>query len=263
MVAKRKIYANCSVENPLRSRRVLQCPIPGGVSGRAPLDLKNSSPSGGDSPQQGHLLFAYAASIQGCRGGQLEGLTVAYNQLPRDVKPIANSKGTTEQENAAHHYLDTFIQEKLEALLSTENQLMHELTGIAANKAIPQLSHQSLYVKNRLAPMIGLQHSLTFDQHTHHITEPLFEKTPLEILGAFLNHFSANTLVDGLQEQINRELRSKNLEEQNALYATLSSLIPNAPEDSWELNDEETEFSLTKRGALSLLIAADYLKIST
>lgn len=223
------------------------------------LSQSDEIPNGSLLTERESSLFAFAASIQGCSGGKREGLAIAYRQLPITAKPDFSSlSGETEGELQGKKYIEEFIQGNLTSVLSDDNPFLHELTNIQKQSEIPQLSHQSIYLKNLLAPKIGLKHSLVFDSYTLHINNDLFEKTTEEILNCFLKYLTPKKLVEDFKQYVNQ-----NQKNETHLYGLLSPLMQEKDLSAcWELDDNNEAYYLTEKGALELLESAGYLKKS-
>jgi hypothetical protein len=80
-----------------------------------------------------------------------------------------------------------------------------------------------------------------------------------DTLSIFYKHFTPEVLIDALQKHVNQNIRAKTVP---GLYKDLSEFLGEKSDESWDLDEDDfTLFSLTRKGAMNLLIKAGYLKV--
>ncbi len=199
-------------------------------------------------------LLGLASSIQECEIGQAEGIALLYNQLPMKYRYSQQKKAMMRVTENARTQLSRITQRILNDQLSTDNQMIKELTG--ATGKVEQLPHQVLYMKNLIAQHIGFEHAIQFDQHTHTLYDQLIKRTVEELVTCFYKHLSVGAFVRGLKTAFS---------ENQDLYPLLDCLLTEKYagkldlDEIWELDDDDTQVFLTDTGALKVWIAAGYL----
>ena len=159
------------------------------------------------SPRE-DVLLKISASIQNCAAGKADGINKAYTcLLPRAYRyeEQAQAEGTINSGS----YLREAVQGELQAMLTVDNAMMRELTEAPGPGEIPQLSHQSLYLKNLIGRAIGIVHPLTFDDHSFTLFDPLVARSVDDTLSIFYKHFTPEVLIDALQRHVNQNIRAK------------------------------------------------------
>jgi hypothetical protein len=200
-------------------------------------------------------LLQLSNSIQNCQAGKSEGIDLAYNRLPNAYR-YENEQVTTTQEEKALQYLDTLAQKLLSECLTSE-ALLKELTE--APGRVEQLSHQVLFLKNRIGPRVGLQHQLKFDAHTHVLYDSLRQRDLAQTLEIFFTHFKIQNFIQALQVSFQHE--PEILKRQ--LYNHLNALLDQSVDLSkcWDMDGDLENFEgLSERGAKEILLKAAYLK---
>lgn len=207
------------------------------------------------------MLLALANSINACKIGQKDGITIYYNNLP--LKYRLKEKKTEE------YSLARFGQMMDQAFLST----IHD--GLASDKTIKSLSpdndltqqsHDTLFLQNRLVLQIGDDHDLAFDPYSNCINPTLINTRLEALIKGAMQNCSIDTAVVRYQNAI-AEGRKNNDFSYHDLETYVSGILPSEKKVAgWQgqylaFNDDYTVCTgLTKAGALAVLKAAHYLK---
>ncbi len=220
-------------------------------------NLPNERQKAGDllSPRE-QFILSLSDSIQGCKAGKAESLAVAYNHFLPDANKLSyiEEAGHPDVENALAQ-LDNVILQFLTDSCSSENSMMRELTG-EYRGPIRQFGHQSLYLKNMVAPLIGLPHTLQFDLHTETLYDVLVQRSRLDLLAIFYKHVTPQALLNIL---VNKATKDSGLF-YPLIRALLEQWLPEIDFSTvWDL-DEDGKPILTQNGALQICQAAGFIR---
>ncbi|MBM3208661.1 MAG: hypothetical protein FJZ57_08740, partial [Chlamydiae bacterium] len=157
-----------------------------------------------DEVQEGQLvsnqemaLFKMSSSIQNCPAGKNEGILLAYNQLElADKIPTAQQDELSPIASKVKMRCYSLLVEKMDQMISSDTPMMREMTDETGEVA--QLSHQSLYVKNRLSSVIGLDHGMRFDLHTNVLYNELIQKSTEQLFHIFASHCTVGFFAEQL-----------------------------------------------------------------
>lgn len=218
----------------------------------------NLSDDGSPLSEKEDLLIKFAESVKNCPGGKFEGVSLYYTngleskdkftiEIPNEPDPSRAKAKSILAEQYQNALIETF---------NGPNPLMQELTGVAD---VEQASHQSIYLKNMIAHIVGLQHNLHFDLHTAVLYDKLLERPREELLEIFFKHFSPQVLVDHVHTWMNQDTETPGRKNWDKVF----QLVVPADEDAiW---NEETMLPTTvnKSYARKVLEAAGYLTAAT
>ncbi|NBV99858.1 MAG: hypothetical protein EBR67_10215, partial [Proteobacteria bacterium] len=200
------------------------------------------------------LLLRISSSMLYCNAGKSEGLFVAYKTFVSKESEGRYVIGTqkdvvSEEENKVKGYVHDFVIDRILQELSNPAHLMRKLSGRSASGFIAQPSHEAIYIKNMLGPILGLPHEIAFDFYTSTVSADLISKTREELLSLFYLHFSLRNLSEALAQNFN----SLDVKVKNAYFSLINEKAPyEMLEKIWEL-DDEGNFSLRLKGAFYLL----------
>lgn len=165
------------------------------------LDLSNEVPEGALLSPREEALCKVSSSIKHCSQGKSEGLILVYTyflpenyryHIESDINIVAKAKA----------FVRTTLQNTIMNQLSSDSPMMQAMTG--SDGQVKQLSHQSTYVKNLLAPHTGMPHSLEFDRSTQTLYTSLFTKSLQEIFALFYTHFTVKSAIESLKTAFNQ-----------------------------------------------------------
>lgn len=241
---------------------------------RAALDLSATALAPGSKyTVREKLLLELAATVQNCDQGQAGGILDTYQRLPPEYR-LRASNGLVAVEGSAEDKLlarvDVAIQDALETTF-THHPLLSELIG---ETDVAEGVHQSLFLKNRIAPWVGLKnHLLTFDRHTGVLYDALLYKPLQTLTETFMRHLTPlaiDAVVKASRELFASSggytaiisLLEKGETRGDRDYASyLQELIVFGSDDP---DDESLEpLQLTDKGAVVLLHAIGYLNTTT
>jgi len=188
-----------------------------------------------------------------CDGGQKDAMSILYN----DMAPEDRSLERSDEDKIAAQANET-VQQIIQETLTSEALLKDLIPG---EDTISQMSHQTIYLKNRLSQQIGLNHSLTFDRHTGVLYDHLIDGNTEEMVQTFFNHCTADKLFAKFKGNMEKMVQKSF----GAVDYFLSLHMKSPPKDqeSWERYIEFDDYSmplrLTDFGALAILEATGYL----
>ena len=111
-------------------------------------------------------------------------------------------------------------------------------------------SHQAIYLKNIIGPVLGLHHEVIFDRHTGMLYDSLVNKTREEVLEIFFRHMTPQVLVNELVKLTNNNPKVKK---------HLSAFIETAHEaDLWDLCDDGFTVKATELAIVGILRKSGY-----
>ena len=183
------------------------------------------------SPQE-RALLNFASLVTACKTGQLDGISIYYNELPLENR--MGSHAQTQGEEALFHAVDASVQTTIHKVLSSD-ALLREL---AQADFVGQQSHQTLFLKNRLHKQLGISHSLTFDLHGRMIHPNILSASSLHLIKSFFSHCSLRELTKNLQEEVQKS-------------PTLLNHAFKHLTDVYQQQEQQGEFFFTKVSALS------------
>lgn len=199
------------------------------------------------SPQEEALLL-FAMSVQKCPAGKMERLSEAYSLLPREFRFQQLSGDRKER---LEFELSLWIQEFFQQELSQQGVMMKRLIG-RRNPEEP--SHQTLFLKNRLGPHIGLNHKVVFDLHYDMVYERLKTRSLQRTAELFGQFVTPEKWVQFLQKKFN-EMQVK---DKSTLYQTIVNTFPECATPSyWDLSED---VELTREGVFKLSVLIGVLQ---
>lgn len=163
------------------------------------------------------LNFAYAVSE--CTTGQMDGIVNYYNKLD------SRYRFEKQVENSHANQLIDFINASIQSLMQTTFADEQMIKTMTKKMSVPQASHQSLYIKNRLYSHVGLKHDLTFDFHGELLLDELIDASLSELIKVFLIFFSPDKLISQLFEDFENASPDLQTTLQTAAQERLENLL--------------------------------------
>ncbi len=131
--------------------------------------------------------------------------------LTLNVEGASALLGIVEKEDkdkAIKEFVGQTIQKLMAAQFSGTNELMQELTeapkkvvkenGIRREVIdIQQGSHQGIYLKNLIGPLVGVSQGLNFDRHTGVLYDKLINQERDDVLKTLFEHVTPESFVTG------------------------------------------------------------------
>ena len=217
----------------------------------------------GISPQE-RMLIGLAHTVATCRQGQDEGIHLAYLGISKERGILSQGEeeskggeGSLENQTKVRELLQPMLQtqvDKIELFLSLKNELMKKL--VKGEEGRGELVHQTLYLKNLLNEELGIDHKEKRDLYGSYVDPDLRAMSKEEILKEFYQYY-ADDFVSSAQRALN-EGRNR-LELYNAAVGLMGDIMP---EDAVEFNEENSEFTFTRKGALRVLASLGFFKCS-
>ncbi len=163
------------------------------------LAQSNNPPEAGGLSEQEYVLLAFSSSVKNCSKGKLEGLIGFYNLLD---KPSQYAMGSAEAQPIEQLAVD--IEDQIRRLMeddfSGHNHMMREMTSTEADRDVPQLAHQSIYLKNMLGVHLGLRDAVEFDVYSECISSTLSEKNLNKLAEIFFRHFTVDRVIEKVKQ---------------------------------------------------------------
>jgi hypothetical protein len=128
-----------------------------------------------------NMLLKFASMVKECETGQADAIEQYYLHVI-NVEVLDKVDSTTEKIDKT---VDGAVQLALLEILSSES-LIQDLTE---EQEVKQMSHQTLYLKNRYHKQLGLHHSLSFDFNAGVVYEKLEKLNPHLVLVAVKSYF--------------------------------------------------------------------------
>lgn len=139
-----------------------------------------------------------------------------------------------------------FVKKIVESQFSSESALMYDLCELSNIEAIPQGSHQALYLRNLIGHLVGISNEVVFDKNSGVLNSALIQKSRREVLKVFFKHVTPKILVDKLAQAINSESKETREFFANFLVADLYF-------------QDRQNFKISEYGSLVLLILFGFL----
>lgn len=222
------------------------------------IDLPDDISAGDLLSSREKRLLEISCWIRNCPARQSEAISLLYGSLPVSYQYTPATQDSSEALHVKSFLTNTIHKVFLE-ILSSDDSYLRKLTKVRSHEEIAQLSHQSVFVKNCLAPHIGLQHTLSFDLSTETLYPALQEQSLSSMLSLFYKHVSLSMLTSPLLEAVN----TTNVEEHEEWYRrcikVLDPIDAEELDKVWDLSDDDSTFSLTQYGALEILRKAGFL----
>jgi hypothetical protein len=121
-------------------------------------------------------LLKFASMVVNCSTGQSDAIEQYY------IYTI-NTQALGTGQQRIETTVDSTIQTAFMQTLASES-LLKEMAG----QDVGELSHQTLYLKNRYHKQIGLRHTLKFDRHAGVIDKRIMQQDPKEAIGIIKKH---------------------------------------------------------------------------
>lgn len=215
------------------------------------------------SPRE-EMILSFSSSIYNCSTGQREGIVNYYNSLPAEER-VDKQIALGDDIEKFKCRVDQSVQDVLNDVISG-TQLLTVLTG---SVNFPQLSHQTLYLKNRLCGHVGYIHCPTLDLHTGVLEDALQNANLANLIKAFFECCTCFKLIEKLRQHVAQGLQSKTIT-YNQLQKYLEPHIKSqlngekpTPEHYQQYIEVDEDFipqGITEEGALAILILSDYIK---
>ena len=203
--------------------------------------------------QDRNVLLIAASGIQYCNTGRSEGIALYYNSLPDAFKYKADGRDSTDpDQDRAFEYLARLTQRYLQDCCASRALLTTLCKG-----AVEQESHHSLYIKNMIGEVIGLQYERTFDINLSCVSMTLLQMERVQILETFYQHATPQGLAHALVQAFSNS--------QGPARKSLYSILREIRSDVWEWDEDGVyadkecgPLSLTLEGARNLLTTSGY-----
>jgi hypothetical protein len=236
---------------------------------------------------QTESLLRISSAIRNCPTGKERGIDEVYKNLQEQYKyPLLGSQGINLDElSNDEKFLRTLvvqvIYDLLDALFSDQSDMVKEMLGRPTD---PQMVHQVQYIRNLLAPHVGLIHEYAYDRHSRCIDPQLEEKDLPTMLRIFFSHFNLEKLIDQVKSKFDPAILesdrtpvgvvnvgnayvtiTERVSEELSTLFNLSSLSASnrtikLQENSFEWDEDYTERTITREGVLALLIGLKIFK---
>lgn len=211
------------------------------------------------SPMEDRLI-KLAASINYCSTGQRDGIDIAYSWLDPELRYLNPSD--REAGASTSSPVETIIREQIQA------GFFDALAGPAIEKVIdsdfiPQPSHQTEYLGNRIRRQIGYNKELTFDRHSTAIHQRLLRAHPKKLAEAVYETYPFAQLIATVKKAINVQFFgvAVGLDERtlNKIRNDLIGYVKSPP-SCFDLDEDTYELKgINERGVLEVMQSLGYI----
>jgi hypothetical protein len=143
-----------------------------------------------------NMLLQFASMVKECSTGQSDAIEQYF------LHTIGGQSQANSSVEKIEKTIDSAVQMTLLETLSSD-ALVKELTG---KERVKQMSHQTLYLKNRYYKQLGLHHSPSFDFHAGVIYQSLQHQSANEALSIIKHHF-LQRLEERVKEILDRSFK--------------------------------------------------------
>jgi hypothetical protein len=209
-----------------------------------------------------YVFLRFCEGIQMCNTGKDYSINAFYERLPDEYKNqdvLKFATGVKRLEENLDNCMQLFFNQMCE-----NQKLLEEL---AHKKDVRQSVHYTLYLKNRFHKNLGIRHQVIFDEHTGVLNPEFVSQDPQDVVKTFFNYctpleavkelrrcspnfFKDNLYIEITTMMINVERTTKKGFIESDFYTHIEEYIT--------LDEDLKPIKLTKKGALTLLKAADY-----
>lgn len=202
--------------------------------------------------EQEEIFLSFSNSIYNCKAGLQEGLSIVYQKIAEET--LAGSHLDFAQ------FVQAKVQQAIQALLESLFRNPSFLQDASGTSDISQGSHLTLFAKNSLARLAGLQHQVEFDPHTEMLPLELVQKPLEDLANTYFKYFTLNDLLKEVQNRIDCWLAQKKgaFNDLNRYFGKDAALYIGVREVDVEGGIAD-EIFLTSDGALQILIREGYL----
>jgi len=206
-------------------------------------------------------VFGLSYLIQKCVTGQKGGVEDFYATMPVEYQ-------TEQVEMDILEKMKLFVDSILQRTLHLQSGSRKFVEGVVGVENLEEFAHSELFMRNRLAPHIGLKQPVTFDYWSSYVEGRLLEMSVAQAVEAFYNHLTPETLLSQVKRQLDTLLEN---ERGNAFITTsierllgTRSLHEIFDYDTVDLDEGgwKTVFSTKEEVVLELLVKLGYLKYS-
>lgn len=138
---------------------------------------------------QEEMLIKFGFSLQACATGQSDAMALYYNALPVKYRTRKGLEGEMER---VRSLISASVQHQLHRILSEES-LLKEILFV---NPVEQVSHQVLYLKNRLCRQMGLEHEVVLDPGSGTLYNFLIDIPAETLLAAVLKRCAPEAFIE-------------------------------------------------------------------
>jgi len=195
-------------------------------------------------------LLDVSLCISNCPEGKKLGIQRAYRLLPDHLRLF---DGAVDESDGIRQLLDTTFFSFLEKELDSQAWIKDLLKPKVYHK-IAELPHHVLFVKNKIARLLGIRHQILFDSYTGVLIPHIVRFSQQKMLARFLARLDINqilTLIQDAYQQLPERSRRGIFNQLN------ENFNGKFLENLWDADDD---FSMTKEGALQVLFSTGFFK---
>jgi hypothetical protein len=193
-------------------------------------------------------LLDISVCISNCPEGKKLGIQRAYRLLPEHLRLF---DGAVDDSDGIRRLLDTTFFSFLEKELDSQAWIKDLLKPKVYHK-IAELPHHVLFVKNKIARLLGIRHRILFDSYTGVLIPHIVRFSQQKMLARFLSRLDIDqilTLIQDAYQQLPERSRRGIFNQLNEKFHGKSLEI---------LWDADNDFSMTKEGALQILFSSGF-----
>lgn len=152
--------------------------------------------SEGDPSEQEEMLMKFGVNLHACSTGQSDAIALYYNALPIKYRTNKGQEGEMEK---VRSLIDASVQNQLNNILS-DVSLLKELLAV---DGVAQISHQTMYIKNRLWKQVGLKHEVTLDSGSFALYDSLLDIPVDALLAPVIKRCTSDAFIGQVQRVLN------------------------------------------------------------
>ena len=207
------------------------------------------------SPQE-DLLLRVSVSISACPSGQRYGITNYYNSLPLEFRSSVAQLCAPEQK------INDLIERTIQNVMNETFGDTEFWMSLLKISNVSQLTHQILFLKNRLFNQLGLEHTLTFDAHSGTLYDSLLEMPLIDLLKAYFAICTVDKVIARLKRNAEEALQKKHVGYMDIVFYLEREGEKLSKEMIFKyfiFDEEYKPLSITQEGAIKLITSSKYI----
>ncbi|WP_032113762.1 hypothetical protein [Candidatus Paracaedibacter symbiosus] len=196
-------------------------------------------------------------SITACTTGKSEAIHLLYNHLEKQDQLIKEDSSLLACGDV-QRYVNDVLRSEVEKVFSGNGNFIRNLLKLNRRNPIEQEPHQQLYAKNLIGHEVGLMHHFTFDTHSQVLSQNLVERTKMDVLQIFYNHFPATHFINQIQQSLNKAIA---IRDGRITWQMLQEILKDEDQTQlWDIDMASGMITIREAGTIDLLKKLGVLK---